>query len=145
MNRKQAQPLLLAGALALSASFAWALGAKPRGMDEEEVIARIQPVAKLQMTEVKKADPGGTGRPPEEIYKAICSACHDNGVANAPKLGDKAAWAPRVKAGFDAMIANATKGKNAMPPNGGSDASAEELARVIAFMANKAGANFKAP
>jgi cytochrome c5 len=33
----------------------------------------------------------------EQIYKAVCGACHDSGVANAPKLGDKAAWAPRIK------------------------------------------------
>ncbi len=35
----------------------------------------------------------------EETYKSACSTCHDAGVANAPKLGDKAAWAPRVKQG----------------------------------------------
>jgi len=47
---------------------------------------------------------------PEETYKATCAACHDAGVAGAPKLGDKAAWAPRIKAGKDALYKSAISG-----------------------------------
>jgi cytochrome c5 len=46
--------------------------------------------------------------------------CHAAGVAGAPKAGDKAAWAPRLGAGVDALYANSIKGKNAMPPKGGN-------------------------
>ena len=42
------------------------------------------------------------------------------GIAGAPKFGDKAAWAPRIKLGIDALHASALKGKGAMPPKGGN-------------------------
>ena len=52
-------------------------------------------------------------------YDKACSVCHASGVAGAPKFGDKAAWAPRIAAGVDALHSSALKGKNAMPPKGG--------------------------
>ena len=54
----------------------------------------------------------------EEIYNSTCLACHGTGAAGAPKLGDAAAWAPRIAAGMDSLIANATNGLKAMPPKG---------------------------
>lgn len=63
-----------------------------------------------------KAD-AGKGK---SVFDSACTACHTAGVAGAPKLGDKAAWAPRVKAGMDALYASSLKGKNAMPPKGGN-------------------------
>ena len=42
------------------------------------------------------------------------------GVAGAPKAGDKAAWAPRLKTGIEALYTSSLKGKNAMPPKGGN-------------------------
>jgi cytochrome c5 len=56
----------------------------------------------------------------KKIYEASCVACHGDGVAGAPKAGDKAAWAPRLKTGMDALYAGALKGKGAMPPKGGN-------------------------
>jgi cytochrome c oxidase subunit 2 len=52
-------------------------------------------------------------------YDKACSVCHASGVAGAPKFGDKAAWAPRIATGADALHNSALKGKNAMPPKGG--------------------------
>ncbi|MFN0150310.1 MAG: c-type cytochrome [bacterium] len=54
------------------------------------------------------------------VYEASCISCHAAGVAGAPKTGDKAAWAPRLKAGMDALYASSLKGKGAMPPKGGN-------------------------
>lgn len=54
------------------------------------------------------------------VYDKACSVCHAAGVASAPKLGDKAAWAPRAAAGKDAMAASVMKGKGAMPPKAGN-------------------------
>jgi cytochrome c5 len=67
-------------------------------------------------------------------------------VANAPKIGDKASWAPRLKQGLNGMVGVAIKGKGAMPPRGG-DASLtdEEVTRAVVFMANQSGASFKEP
>jgi cytochrome c5 len=54
------------------------------------------------------------------VYDATCGVCHAAGVAGAPKTGDKAAWAPRIAGGVDALYASSLKGKNAMPPKGGN-------------------------
>ncbi len=54
------------------------------------------------------------------VFEANCAACHGTGVAGAPKAGDKAAWAPRLKTGTEALYTSAIKGKNAMPPKGGN-------------------------
>ena len=54
----------------------------------------------------------------EQIYNSNCMACHATGAAGAPKLGDVAAWAPRIAAGMGTLLANAIKGINAMPPKG---------------------------
>jgi cytochrome c5 len=81
----------------------------------------------------------------EEVFKAQCSTCHANGAAGAPKFGDKAAWAPRIKTGFDALWNSALKGKNAMGAQGGGDYADYEVARAVVYMANAAGAKFPEP
>ncbi len=63
-----------------------------------------------------KAD-AGKGK---SVYDSTCTVCHAAGVAGAPKAGDKAAWAPRLKTGMDALYASSLKGRNAMPPKGGN-------------------------
>lgn len=70
----------------------------------------------------------------EALYKQACVACHAAGVAGAPKFGDKAAWAPRVAGGVDALTASVIKGKGAMPPKGGSAASDAEIKAAVEFM-----------
>ena len=61
----------------------------------------------------------------KKIYEASCAACHAAGVAGAPKAGDKAAWAPRLKTGANALYASALKGKAGMPAKGGNAALAD--------------------
>ena len=74
----------------------------------------------------------------EEIYNINCRACHDTGVAGAPKLGDVNAWAPRIAAGMDSLLANATNGLNAMPPKGTCvSCSDAELLAAIEYMLSK--------
>ena len=81
------------------------------------------------------SDGGATG---QKIYKQSCQACHANGVANAPKPGDKAAWAPRIATGMDAMLATAKKGKGAMPPKGTCmGCSDDELKAAIEYMVSQ--------
>ena len=69
------------------------------------------------------------------IYDSTCTACHSTGVAGAPKLGDVAAWASRIKTGPTALYANAIKGKGAMPARGGnaklSDAEVQAAVNYI--------------
>jgi cytochrome c5 len=73
---------------------------------------------------------------PPPLFAQICSTCHTPGIAGAPKLGDKAAWAPRIAQGIDALTASAIKGKGAMPPKGGSSASDAEIKAVVTYMVN---------
>ena len=54
------------------------------------------------------------------VYDKVCVACHGTGAAGAPKLGDKAAWGPRIKQGQDTLYQHALKGLRAMPPKGGA-------------------------
>lgn len=54
------------------------------------------------------------------VYTQTCAACHASGVANAPKFGDKQAWAPRIKNGTEGLLVSVLKGKGAMPPKGGN-------------------------
>lgn len=146
MSKQFPRVLAMASLVLMMPAAALAMGGSPKSVDVEAVNARIQPLAKVKLA---PGQAGGStaagGRSGEEIYKAVCAACHDTGVANAPKTGDKAAWAPRIGVGLDVLVKTAKAGKNAMPPNGGSDASEGELARAIVYMTNKSGAKFKEP
>lgn len=70
----------------------------------------------------------------EALYKQACAVCHVAGVANAPKLGDKAAWAPRLQQGLPALVSSAIKGKGAMPPKGGTTASDADIKAAVEYM-----------
>lgn len=63
-------------------------------------------------------------------YDTTCMACHSTGAAGAPKLGDKAAWAPRIKAGINVLHDTAIKGKGAMPPKGGNAALSDDAVKA---------------
>ncbi|MBE7423162.1 MAG: cytochrome c5 family protein [Zoogloeaceae bacterium] len=118
-------------------------GAPGSDLGEEAALKRIQPMAQVSLA----GSAGGTkaARGSEEIYKATCAACHDAGVAGAPKTGDKAAWAARIGGGLEKLAASGIKGKGAMPPKGGADLSDADFTRVVAWLANKSGAGFKEP
>ncbi len=64
------------------------------------------------------------------LYTQTCAACHAAGVAGAPKLGDKAAWASRLAAGNQVLLTSVLKGKGAMPPKGGNASISDEDAKA---------------
>lgn len=73
------------------------------------------------------------------IYDTKCFACHASGVAGAPKLGDKTAWAPRIKQGDAVLLQNATKGLRAMPPKGTCmDCTDGEMKAAISYIVSQA-------
>ena len=74
----------------------------------------------------------------EALYKQVCSGCHAQSVAGSPKFGDKAAWAPRISTGIDALTASVIKGKGAMPPKGGSTASDADIRATVEYMVSAA-------
>lgn len=97
----------------------------------------------LEKWKARPRDPNMGTRSGESLYKSICGACHETGVAGAPAVGDVAAWKPRIKKGLDALMQTAITGKNAMPPRGGSDANDEELRLAIIYITNRSGGKFK--
>ena len=122
-------------------------------MSEKAVAERIAPVAKIVVdpnAPAKAAAPAAPAAAPmaavaippapgkaaavgadgKATYDSACSACHATGVAGAPKLGDKAAWAPRVKQGKPALHQAALKGKGAMPPKGGNTSLSDDAVKA---------------
>jgi cytochrome c5 len=112
-------------------------------MSPEAVAARLKPVGDVTLTDPNAPKVMKTG---QEVVTAVCGACHMTGAAGAPKIGDKAAWAPRIKEGLDGLVKTALAGKGAMPPKGGAtDLSDFEITRAIVYMTNQSGASFKEP
>jgi cytochrome c5 len=89
---------------------------QPAPASAPAAVAAATPAAGAQAVTPAKAD-AGKGK---SIFDTTCNVCHGAGVAGAPRIGDKTAWAPRMKAGMGALYASSIKGKNAMPPKGGN-------------------------
>jgi cytochrome c5 len=75
----------------------------------------------------------------EDIYNKTCVTCHGAGVAGAPILGDKAAWAPRISSlGVDGLVKTAISGIKAMPPKGGCmNCSDDDIKAAVEYMVKK--------
>lgn len=77
----------------------------------------------------------GKGRSGEQLYNEVCKTCHESGLLNAPKFGDKAAWAARIAQGKDVLYKHNREGFNAMPARGGAaDASDAELEAAVDYL-----------
>jgi cytochrome c5 len=146
--------LVIPGAI-LAFTLIISLIAKSSGMANEpaatETVAatsaadeNIKPVATV---EVAVADAGPhVDKSGEEVVKAVCGMCHTAGLMNAPKIGDKGQWAPRIAQGYDVLVSHAINGIRSMPARGGNPALTDgEIANAVAHMANASGASFKAP
>lgn len=119
-------------------------GAGSSAMTESAIAERIAPVAKV---EVKDANAPRVYQTGEQLYKAVCAACHAAGTAGAPKVGS-ADWAPRIAQGYDGMLKIALAGKGAMPARGGTspdDVTDYEIGRAIVYMANASGGKLQEP
>jgi cytochrome c5 len=93
-------------------------------------------VAATPATDGAAAPAAASGK---SVYDASCQACHGAGVAGAPKLGDKAAWAPRIGTGMAALQNSVLKGKNAMPPKGGNlSLSDADVKAAVDYMVSQA-------
>ena len=123
------EPKMTAAAASAPAATAAAAPATPAATT---TVAAVSPAPAAAPVAAAPAKAGG----PPALYEQSCTVCHAAGVAGAPKLGDKAAWGPRVGQGIDALVANVVKGKGAMPPKGGSSASPEEIKTVVTYMVN---------
>ena len=109
-------------------------------VDTEKAMAqRIQKIGTVEIRDANRPLKSG-----EEVYKAQCVTCHAAGVAGSPKFGDVAAWAPRIKTGFEALWNSSLKGKGAMGAQGGGDYEDLEIGRAVVYMTSVAGGKFVA-
>jgi cytochrome c5 len=113
------------------------------GMSDEAIAKRLKPVGEVLVSDPSAPKVEKNGK---QVVEAVCAACHATGALNAPKIGDKAAWAKLSKAGLDAVAANAIKGIRQMPARGGNpDLSDTEVTRAVVYMANQSGASWQEP
>lgn len=104
------------------------------------IAERIKPMGELVIAGPKVLLTG------DKVYETVCQTCHATGLAGSHKLGDKAAWAKVIAQGQATSVAHALSGIRAMPARGGNpDLTDEEVAGAVVFMANQAGATWKAP
>jgi cytochrome c5 len=114
---------------------------------EAQVLSRIKPVGEVTLAGATSARASMSG---EQVFQAVCKTCHELGIAGAPKVGDKAAWAGPIKKGYETLVQHALNGfqeaGKVMPPRGGNpDLSDIEVESALVYMANRSGANFKEP
>ena len=110
-------------------------------IDNGQALAkRIQKVGAVEIRDANRPLKSG-----EEVYKAQCVACHAAGAAGAPKFGDEAAWAPRLKTGFEALWNASLKGKGAMGAQAGGDFQDVEIGRAVVYLTNASGGKFAEP
>ena len=110
---------------------------------QQATVDRIKPFATLVALDANAPKVEKSG---QEVYDAVCTSCHAAGALGAPKFDNKGDWGPRIGKGFDTLVKHAIEGFNQMPARGGDgDLSDVEVARAVAYMANSAGASFKAP
>lgn len=127
-------------------------------MSGEAIAKRLKPVGSLVLTSTlpqqageklkEKASltvamlPGAVSGDTDKVkvvYTASCAACHASGAAGAPKLGDKQAWAPRIKSGNETLYNSAIKGKKAMPAKGGNVSLSDvDVMAVVDYMVSQA-------
>ena len=73
----------------------------------------------------------------EQVVGLYCGRCHESGAGGAPKIGDKAAWIPRLAQGLDPLVRSAINGHGGMPARGGaSNLTDAELRAAIVYMLN---------
>ena len=105
-----------------------------------KVEENIKPVAVVEVAAVEVAHVEQSGA---EVVKGGCAMCHAAGLMNAPKIGDKGQWEPRIAQGYATLVKHAVEGIRTMPAKGGNPALTEgEIAAAVAEMANQAGASF---
>lgn len=76
-----------------------------------------------------------TDRSGKDVVDSVCAACHKEGLNGAPKIGDKAAWIPRLRQGLHFMVRSAIRGHGGMPPRGGvASLTDNEIRNAVTYM-----------
>ncbi len=100
----------------------------------EQLGASTTGAAKAEPAAIQSAAAASPGAGKQD-YTTACAACHDTGVAGAPKVGDTGAWSSRIARGMDSLNQHAVQGFRAMPPKGGRlDLSDAAVVAAVAYM-----------
>jgi cytochrome c5 len=123
-----------------------AAAAAPVAAAAAVVVAKVEDIKPVAEVEVAAVAGPHTDLSGEEVTKNGCAMCHAAGMMNAPKIGDKAQWEPRIAQGYETLVKHAIEGIRSMPARGGNPALTDgEIANAVAHMANLSGASFTAP
>lgn len=130
--------ILSLAAIVVAASLPSLVGAAVK----DEIANRTSPVGQLCMSgDSCAAAPVVVASGPrsgEDIYNASCLACHNTGAAGAPKIGDVAAWAPRIGQGVETLYTHAIAGFKGMPAKGlCMTCSDDEIKVTVDYMVEK--------
>ncbi len=107
--------------------------------------AAILVLGAVMTADLVNAQPAQSERSGEDIVKSQCAQCHQSGKDGAPKIDDRAAWAPRMKQGLTATVRSAMKGHGKMPARGGlAEITDSELRAAILYMFYPAAASIRA-
>lgn len=93
-------------------------GAVAYMLNETGFKVEVPAVATTAAAPAASTGPSGNTADGKKVYDSSCMACHATGAAGAPKVGDKAAWQPRIAQGIDTLVNHAINGIRAMPPKG---------------------------
>lgn len=103
--------------------------------------ARTAPPA--QPTAGISANKAGSAQAGQSVFARACASCHTPGVAGAPRLGDKPAWAPRIAQGSEVLYRRAIEGyqgpRGMMPAKGGVSSLADaDVRSAVDYMVAQA-------
>ncbi len=126
--------------------------AEPTGQAGDQVSSEVEeitaPVGQVAVADGSSSEGGatsGNGDLGKTTYESVCFACHGQGIAGAPKFGDKEAWGPRIEKGLETLHEHALKGftgssGSMMPAKGGrADLSDEAVMAAVDYMVSAAG------
>jgi cytochrome c5 len=146
-------PVLLIVAIVQLTTGGLKMDAGSGAMTEEAVANRLKPVGEALVGPVPPvaiaapanapsaaaAVPSAKPRPGDQVYQQVCAMCHAAALMGAPKLGDKAAWQPRVAQGVSTLYQHAVNGIRAMPARGGNASLSDaDVKAAVDYMVGKA-------
>ena len=116
---------------------------EPEAPAAETEVVTPEPVVEAEPTEVPvvEAEPEAAAEPEvlaadagAQLYEKQCKVCHENGLLEAPKFGDKAAWAPHLAKDIETLRMHSAKGFNKMPAQAVGDVTEAQVHAAVDYM-----------
>lgn len=116
---------------------------EPEAPAAETEVVTPEPAVEAEPTEVPvvEAEPEAAAEPEvlaadagAQLYEKQCKVCHENGLLEAPKFGDKAAWAPHLTKDIETLRMHSAKGFNKMPAQAVGDVTEAQVHAAVDYM-----------